>query len=244
MTCYHGGKQFIGKEVAEIIMSIAGDNFNYLEPFCGMLGVFQHISKNEYRIISDSHEHIIEMWKFVQKGWLPPKKHYTEAAYNALKNKSGRNIMHLKGFVGHHYSYGGTFFGSYRFNSVPIVNISKTIDRFHKIANTLKGAHIMCADYMFFSNLTGFVIYCDPPYKGTKCNYENTFDNEKFLDWCEDMTERGNTIFVSEYKIKRRTFKKIATFDNSRGGYKGRQNKAIESLFICIGADTSSDRFS
>ena len=51
MTSYHGGKQKIGKKIANIIyeesilieeetgFKIKG----YCEPFCGMLGVYQHI---------------------------------------------------------------------------------------------------------------------------------------------------------------------------------------------------------
>jgi hypothetical protein len=51
MTAYHGGKQRLGKTLAEIIvdtsLEIAEDNRfelkGYCEPFCGMLGVYQHI---------------------------------------------------------------------------------------------------------------------------------------------------------------------------------------------------------
>ena len=47
MTSYHGGKQQIGAEIAQIIKKVAnrveeqtGKKFRgYLEPFCGMLGV-------------------------------------------------------------------------------------------------------------------------------------------------------------------------------------------------------------
>ena len=51
MTSYHGGKQRIGKQLAEIIVDesigvVEGDEFDikgYCEPFCGMLGVYRYI---------------------------------------------------------------------------------------------------------------------------------------------------------------------------------------------------------
>ena len=53
MTAYHGGKQRIGKKLARVIveesLDIADyegwDIKGYCEPFCGMLGVYQHIPK-------------------------------------------------------------------------------------------------------------------------------------------------------------------------------------------------------
>ena len=51
MTCYNGGKQRIGKRLSAIISEESLDiedeyDFaikGYCEPFCGMLGVYQHI---------------------------------------------------------------------------------------------------------------------------------------------------------------------------------------------------------
>ena len=53
MTTYHGGKQRIGKTLAQIFVEesigIEGEyDFKikgYCEPFCGMLGVYQYIPK-------------------------------------------------------------------------------------------------------------------------------------------------------------------------------------------------------
>ncbi len=51
MTAYHGGKQRLGKKLAEIIVDtsldiVEDENWEikgYCEPFCGMLGVYRHI---------------------------------------------------------------------------------------------------------------------------------------------------------------------------------------------------------
>lgn len=47
------------------------------------------------------------------------------------------------------------------------------------------------------------VIYCDPPYKGTK-EYQCSFDHEKFYDWCEKQTA---PVFISEYWMPEERFK-------------------------------------
>jgi hypothetical protein len=51
MTSYHGGKNRIGRDIAQVIYQVAseverqtGVRFKgYVEPFCGMLGVYRHI---------------------------------------------------------------------------------------------------------------------------------------------------------------------------------------------------------
>ena len=84
MTRYHGGKQRIGKEIANTIFDISTDiedetEFTirgYCEPFCGMLGVYQHIPELfddddfpplKYKA-GDMNESVIKMWKAVQEG--------------------------------------------------------------------------------------------------------------------------------------------------------------------------------
>jgi hypothetical protein len=51
MTAFHGGKQRIGRQLSEVIYKESIDisereSFDingYCEPFCGMLGVYQHL---------------------------------------------------------------------------------------------------------------------------------------------------------------------------------------------------------
>lgn len=91
MTAYHGGKYKQGKILSEIIAKIAKDNDNkgYIEPFCGMCGVYRHIvkllPKSLKYIASDQHDSLILMWKALQDGWKPPKKDCTVAQFDKLK---------------------------------------------------------------------------------------------------------------------------------------------------------------
>ena len=39
---------------------------------------------------------------------------------------------------------------------------------------------------------------CDPPYQGAT-KYKDSFDHEKFWDWCREKAREGHSVFVSEY---------------------------------------------
>jgi site-specific DNA-adenine methylase len=76
MTSYHGGKQKFGKEIAYEIFLNSLDILEkqnnieikgYCEPFCGMMGVYQHIhdifdNKIKYKA-GDLNESVILLWK-------------------------------------------------------------------------------------------------------------------------------------------------------------------------------------
>lgn len=52
----------------------------------------------------------------------------------------------------------------------------------------------------FYDTITipkGSVIYCDPPYKGTKCGRYDGFDSERFHEWAREQ----DNIFISEYQM-------------------------------------------
>jgi hypothetical protein len=101
MTSYHGGKQRLGKQLAEIIVDTSLDiaeeeDFDivgYCEPFCGMLGVYRHIPEffeeesydNLTYLAGDGNGSVIKMWKAAQNGWKPPTI-CSEKTYNKLKN--------------------------------------------------------------------------------------------------------------------------------------------------------------
>lgn len=234
MTCYHGGKQTIGSEIANIILSITGTNIHYIEPFCGMLGVFSHITPaiSGKVYAGDLNPDVIAMWKKVQEGWLPPRRHYDQQQYERLRYDRSSTRAHLRGFVGHHYSFGGLYFGSYRFLYTKITDVNKVVEKFKNIALTLQGARFSHGSYTQFSHHRRSVIYCDPPYGSTQCKYSEPFDTEAFLDWCEYMTRKGNVVFVSEYAIPRANFIKIADLGKTKGGYRG-SSGSKEGLFIC-----------
>ena len=58
----------------------------------------------------------------------------------------------------------------------------------------------ICADYDSLEVPPNSLIYCDPPYEGTK-QYATSknFKHEAFWQWCRDKAAEGHIVFVSEY---------------------------------------------
>ena len=219
MTSYHGGKQRIGAEIAQVIYEVSsyveeqtGIKFKgYVEPFCGMLGVYQHIPdlfrehnpKFIYKA-GDINESVIKMWNALKKGWVPPIK-CNEKRFYELKG-DGKSSAE-KGFIGHACGFRGVYFSTYKTG----VNLKRNSDKLIDMSNRLKYVSFSNGEYTQFSNLKEYIIYCDPPYYEGSCrfvdefNHQRKFDYEAFYKWVEKMAKR-NLVFISErtklpYKI-------------------------------------------
>jgi DNA adenine methylase len=217
MTTYHGGKQRLGLTIANVItdevLDRVDDGFElkgYCEPFCGMLGVYQHIPElfepegceeesigNIKYLAGDRNGSVIKMWQAAQRGWKPPTT-CSETKYNRIKNSKGDSA--LKGFIGHECSFGGQFFQGYVNKYDCKKNPKKASQKVSNIANRLQFVNFKSVNYINYSNLKNYVIYCDPPYFNTKCQYSNNFINADFWHWCLQMS-KNNIVFISEYKI-------------------------------------------
>ena len=85
MTSYFSGKNRIGKEIAEGVLSYAiSPTQPYLEPFLGMGGVMRHIPATHPRTGNDLHPDVAGFWRALQRGWKPPKT-VTQAMHARLK---------------------------------------------------------------------------------------------------------------------------------------------------------------
>jgi DNA adenine methylase len=224
MTAYHGGKQRIGKELANIISDYIIHEQNdhprknispsgYCEPFCGMLGVYRHIPDklDELGHIkytgSDINKSLILMWKECQSGWKPPTQ-ISKQRFDTLKYD--KKYSAIKGFVGFTCTYRGVFFDSYfPHSSSKIKHSAQTV---YDIANNdCRNVKFKHGDYKIWSKLKNYIIYCDPPYYDTEQRYYKgneykdrlDFDHQEFWDWCSLMS-KNNTVFISEYKDLRR----------------------------------------
>jgi site-specific DNA-adenine methylase len=249
MTSYNGGKQRIGKKIADQIYkeSIKIENNydftikGYCEPFCGMLGVYKHIPelfdnhrpKLKYKA-GDVNKSVIMMWQSAQRGWNPPTK-TTEKEYNKLKNSKDSA---LRGYIGHQYSFGGQFFNGYAPRYGKTKDSSKASENVIDISEELFDVQFKNGDYKQYSNLKGYIIYCDPPYENTHNRYRNQedkqfdFDSEDFWKWCKYMS-KNNIIFISSYKGPK-GLKSILTSSHKLTGISpGKNNKQrTEKLYM------------
>ena len=69
-----------------------------------------------------------------------------------------------------------------------------------KQAPNLKDIHFRTASFLDYSNLHGYVIYCDPPYKNTTKYKTGEFPYEQFYQWCKEMS-KDNVVIISEYSM-------------------------------------------
>jgi DNA adenine methylase len=244
MTAYHGGKFRHGKEIADIIKDIydkqSPDSIvGYIEPFCGMCGVYRHVvnllPKNLKYIASDKHESLILMWKALQDGWKPPKDCSIEK-YNRLKKTPIPSAE--RGYIGFTFSYGGQFFISNHRRTYGANHIDKS-RIISDLAKEMKHVKFYNRDYTHYTpdKYKGYVIYCDPPYQGNMSRYYSEdiklqkFDSDKFWQWCREMS-KFNLVIISEYTAPI-DFKPIFSFDSKRCKAKVKTNEdKIEYLYM------------
>lgn len=208
MVGYHGGKVRSGYKIALAItkeINRQDKAYNaYIEPFCGMCGVFRYIPELTNRcfkyIAGDIHPSLITMWQELQNGWKPPTT-ITEKRYEQLKKY--KDIPSAIGaYIGFGCSWGGIYYSKYQYDNSPH-NLTNIAIDLTKQSNELKDVTFVNCEYTKFVRITNCIIYCDPPYDCKHTNYEQLdgttrFDNTMFNDWCSTLAEH-NLVFVSCY---------------------------------------------
>jgi DNA adenine methylase len=226
---YLGGKHRNGRFIANVMIrkcppekAING----YLEPFCGSLGVFKHMTDKNYSqcTASDIQPDLIALWKGIQKDSFPIPEHITEKEYNELKSSSSKKPNPMRAIAGFFLSFGGKYFAGYaqKWNGKTGRNY---MQEFRESVEKIQPA--IQKDSVIFINQSyrdfhprDMLIYCDPPYRGTETysGVNEPFDHDIFWEtmrkWSKD-----NCVFISEEsappdfqsvwsKAKRRTIDK------------------------------------
>lgn len=89
------------------------------------------------------------------------------------------------------------------------------------------------ADYNDFSNLSGAILYLDPPYEQADNLYKlGSFDSHALYDWAYEMS-KNNIVIISSYEVSDERFKHVFEFKNARSTFssKGYGNRT-EKLFM------------
>ena len=71
---YFGGKQRISKPLSEYINKNLQDEQPFVDLFCGSCNIISKIKGNRTKIANDKHRYLINMWKELQNGWIPPQQ--------------------------------------------------------------------------------------------------------------------------------------------------------------------------
>jgi len=225
---YLGGKHGIGKLLAEYMNEKCPPDTvkGYMEPFCGSLGVFKHMTDKDYSkyIASDFHPDLIQMWKEIQSDKLKIPNQISERKYNELKTAESPNAM--KAVAGFGLSFGGKFFAGYspKWAGNSGRNFLQEFKHsIEKIAPTIqkRNVHFYNKSYDDY-NPSNMLIYCDPPYKSTEGYSTGEFDSDAFWETMRKWSKK-NCVFISEEsappdfvvvwkKQKRRTLDKVHRF--------------------------------
>lgn len=176
---YMGSKSRISSSILPIIQKRMTD-YNlktYVEPFVGGANVIDKI-KCDKRIGCDKQKYLIELYKNLHRIEELPKfvtkEHYSEVR-DCFNTSNGRFEDWYVGAIGFLASYNGRFFdGGY----AGLVNTKAgTVRNYYDEAKrnlesqieSLSGIEWRIGDYRTTClNLEDCLIYCDPPYKGTK----------------------------------------------------------------------------
>ena len=88
--------------------------------------------------------------------------------------------------------------------------------------------------YRDFSEVSGAILYLDPPYEGTsQDSYINSFNSQEFYDWAFEMA-KANIVIISSYSISDERFEAVCSFDKARSTFQNgtSNNRKIEKLFM------------
>lgn len=101
----------------------------------------------------------------------------------------------------------------------------------------LNGAKATNKSYHDFSEVSGAILYLDPPYEGTmQDTYINSFDSQAFYDWVYEMS-KNNIVLISSYGISDDRFECVYSFEKVYSIFKGKKRdlSKTEKLFMARG---------
>ena len=201
---YMGSKAKITDYIVPVIQShiaVSGSR-TYIEPFCGGCNVIDKIKANN-RIAADKNEYLIALFKHLQSGGKLPDAVPKEEYDRVRADKESFPAWYV-GAVGFLASYNGRFFdGGYAGYGK---DKGRVRDYYQESRNNILqqmqqggvfGIDFRSGDYREYAP-EGCVIYCDPPYEGTK-RYGNArqFDYSEFWQLMREWS-RNNIVLVSE----------------------------------------------
>ena len=110
---------------------------------------------------------------------------------------------------------------------LPRLQHLERLQKLNKIKATNKSYHT-------FSEVSGAILYLDPPYEGSyQESYINSFDSKEFYDWAFEMA-KNNIVIISSYSISDERFESVYSFDKARSTLQGGENSKAknEKLFM------------
>lgn len=240
---YRGSKNKIASQLLPVILEDRMPGQYYVEPFMGGGNMIDKVEG--LRIGNDLNYHLIEMWKALQNGWIPPDN-ISEEEYNYLKHTQDIEDPALVAFAGFCCSFSGKFFRGFARDKDYVNYALRGKNALLKQLPNMLSVNLFSIDYQALHIPPRSIIYCDPPYRGTEGykmpikesdkEYRLTglgviFDHEIFWEWCRQKSREGHKVYISEYSAPD-DFLCIKSIEHYTPMAKKEKGKRIEKLFI------------
>lgn len=242
---YIGSKARFSKDILPIILKNRKPEQWYVEPFAGGMNVIAEVQGN--RIANDVHFYLIEMWRELVNGWIPQE--YTRDEYRQIRENKEKYPSYEVGWVGFNVSYGGDYFSGFAGKTKTKIGTIRDYQT-EAINNTLgqvekmKGVLFQNKPYYELEIPSNSIVYCDPPYEGTKKYKVDEFNYEFFWNWVRTLSKQGHIVYVSEYKAPADfecIWQKAAKSSLSANGKTGSNKISVEKLFRLKNESVKSD---
>lgn len=250
---YMGSKARIAKQLLSVMMPDVVDQgiTTWIEPFVGGGNMIKCVADSLNKVGFDNNKYLIEMFKHIQEFGFDYSDVIEKSLYDSVRSQYNQrdNAEVLKlyddsfvGWVGYMASANGRFFdGGYSGISQTKVGttrnyIDESVRGLKKEWNLFQNVKFCCDNYLNITSENA-LIYCDPPYKGTKTyNTSKAFDHDEFWNWCRVMSDK-NVVYISEYTAPD-DFTCVWQHDVgsslSANGVSGGRKRSTEKLFKLI----------
>lgn len=239
-----GSKNRIAKHILPFILNELDKDTKYVEPFVGggnMIDKLNHPLKFGY----DFNPCAIDALKIIRDrvNDLPKNNsEFTETRYKEMLKGVSNEYEWMWPFARFAYSFGGTYNGGWSRNRDKSDYVSRAYMNAVNQSPNLQNLYLECKSYDQIELESNMVLYCDPPYRGTT-KYKNSFDHEKFEEWCLEASKIVKAIFISEYNMSD-NFESIWSKEVSSNLTVSEKNKTnSEKLFIPKGMSLTPPLF-
>ena len=225
---YIGGKS---KFKNQLIMLMHPEGYEYyVEPFAGGMNVVSHVD-HPRRYANDNNPYLISLWKAIQEGRTPGRISKTQ--YELIKSNPEQYPAHIVAEAGFLASFKGLWFGGYNgaasngrdYNGEMIRNVMRQADG-------MKGVTLSCLPYSELFIPDGSLVYCDPPYRGTKNYHSGEFNSDLFWEWARHLSSRC-AVYVSEFNAPS-GFECVYSFTRKNHMNYGPSELVVEKVFRCL----------
>lgn len=234
---YMGSKSRISKYIVPIIQKYIDENAikTYIEPFVGGANVIDKV-RCDTRIGIDNNEYLIALYKSLQNGWDIRSVDMSKELYQSVRDNKDFYPKQVVAVAGLLATYNAKWFGGYAGTVTTKTGVVRNY--YDEAVRNVIGQIPLIKDVIFKHdtylqiNPVNSVVYCDPPYKGTKQYKGQELNYEEFYDFCCQLS-KDNVVVISECSMPD-DFECIWQKERNVYQKSDRVNcdKAIEKLFV------------